>query len=93
MLKGEKKGILDKMGIKFIFLFSFSAALHLGDTPTLCWRTESRHSDFCSQRKWRRKLLLILRISTGFSAWGGLHLILEPDNSNTTNKPDKLGLA
>lgn len=31
---------------------------------------------------------------TGSSAWGGLRLILEPDNNNnTTNKPNKLGLA
>lgn len=30
---------------------------------------------------------------TGFSAWGGLHLILEPDNNNNTNKPNKLRLA
>lgn len=29
-----------------------------------------------------------------FQAWDGLPLILEPDNnSNATNKPNKLGLA
>lgn len=36
----------------------------------------------------------MLRISTGFSAWDGLSLILEHDNnSNTINKPNKLGIA
>lgn len=51
--KENVKGIGERYWTKEsnFFLFPFSATLHLGDTPAMCWRTEDRQADFSSQRK------------------------------------------